>query len=184
MIENVIARRYAKALAEAAVQENKLDQVSDDLNLLADMIDPWRGDISVPELTELLSSPTVPIEEKIRSTDKICEKLQMEPLVSNFLNVLIVHDRIQLTGKIAREFGRVTERLEAVSTAEVMSAQPLTDAQRGELQNILTKIEGRPVRLVLTCSNKLIAGLRVKIGDIMYEGSMHGRLERLGAALR
>lgn len=184
MIENVIARRYAKALAEAAVRNNELDKVSDDLNLLADMIDPWRGDISVPELTELLGSPTVHVNEKIRITDVICEKLKFGKLVSDFLNVLILHDRVGLTGRIAREFGRVTERLEEVSTAEVETAEPLGEAQRKHLQEALSKVQGRSVRLVVTTNAKLLAGLRVKIGDILYEGSLRGRLERISSALR
>lgn len=184
MIENVIARRYAKALAQAAVEKNELDRTSAELNLLADMVDPWRGDISVPELTELLGSPTVPVEEKIRITDVICTRMKMGQLISDFLNVLILHGRVGLTGRIAREFGRVTERLESIATAEVETAAALSDSERAMLQGALTKQAGKPVRLVVSTNSKLLAGLRVKIGDILYEGSLRGRLERMSRKLR
>lgn len=183
MIENVIARRYARALAEAAAEKNELERTNADINRVADILDPERGDISVPELLEVLGSPTVATEEKIRVTDTICQKLQISQLVSDFLNVLIRRGRVTLAGRIAREYVRIATEIERISTAEVETALPLSGSEEERLRQSLEKATGKKVRVQSRVNRKLLAGVRVKMGDLMFEGSLKGRFERLSREL-
>ena len=74
MIENVIARRYARALAEVAVEKNEIEKTDSDVLTLADILDPEGGDISVPELIDCLGSPVIALEQKIKMTDVSLQK--------------------------------------------------------------------------------------------------------------
>lgn len=179
MIEIVIARRYARALVELAAKEDIVTQVNSELNWLADILDPSSGDISVPELAEALFSPTVEQEKKIKVTDVICERMQMSKIVSDFLNVLIINGRVALAGKIAREYGRMATKVDQIQLAEVETARALSPADEQKLTAALEKTVKGKVRLHVRQNPKLLAGLRVKVGDEMLEGSALGRFTRL-----
>jgi len=66
-----------------------------------------------------------------------------------------------------------------VATADVDTARPLSDIECEKLRQLLSGAMGKPVRLVVRANAKLLAGVRVKIGDLMFEGSLRGRLERM-----
>lgn len=183
MIEEVIARRYAKALAMAAIEKNELNQTREDVERLADLLDPDMGDISVPELADFLQTPTVTVTDKIKMTDVLCTKLQIGKLVSDFLNVLINHRRTQLASRILRHYILMVAELENIDEAIVHSAKPLSDQERELLAKALEKKVGRKVRILVAINKNLLAGLQVKIGDLLFEGSLKGRLKRLEKAL-
>ena len=61
-------------------------------------------------------------------------------------------------------------------TALVTTATPLTEAQLDRLAAILSRGYGRPVRLNVELDPELIAGLKVKIGDEIIDGSVQSRL--------
>lgn len=100
--EDVIARRYAKGLAEHAAEENKVDEVRRDLGQLADLVDPYSGDYSIPELLDFLNTPVAHTTAKLEATDVIMEKIGVGKIVSDFLNALILHSRIGLLPRINR----------------------------------------------------------------------------------
>lgn len=183
MIQEVIARRYAKALATAALEKNELAQTRIDVERLIDILDPGVGEISVPEFADFLLTPTVKISDKLLMTDKLCEKLQIGKLVSDFLNVLIKHRRTQLASRILKHYVLIASGLEKIDEAFVESAAALSAAQQQTLTAALEKKLNNKVRLFCTVNPSLVAGLRIKIGDLLLENSVRGRLERLERAL-
>ena len=183
MIENVIARRYAKALAEVASEKNEIEKTTADVLTLADILDAEGGEVSVPELQDYLGSPVIALEQKIKTTDVLCKKLQVGELVSEFLNVLIRKGRVPLMTRIAREYIRIASKIEDIITAEVESALPLSKEQEDRIACALEKKVGRKVRLQVKMNEKLLSGIRAKIGDVLYDGSIRGRMDRIEAEL-
>ncbi|MBP5234109.1 MAG: ATP synthase F1 subunit delta [Planctomycetes bacterium] len=183
MIEEVIARRYAKALATAAFEKNALDDVSKDVRLLADIFIPGIGDVYVPEFADFLQTPTVLLRDKLKMTDELCAKIGIGELVSNFLNVLIRRNRTRLIARVVRHYLTLAAKLKNVQEAFVYSAAPLSDAQRERLEAALTKKLGKPTKTVCKVVPGLLAGQRIRIGDVLLENSVQGRLSRLERAL-
>ncbi len=183
MIENVIACRYARALAEVAVDKKEIEKTDEDIIVLADILDSEGGDISVPELVDFLGSPVVPLDQKIKLTDVLCEKLNIGELVSDFLNVLIRKARVPLMSRIAREYIRISSKIEEIVTAEVESAYPLGDEDKEKIVAALKKREGKNVRLHTKVNEDLLSGIKVKIGDTLFDGSIKGRMDRIEAKL-
>lgn len=183
MIENVIARRYAVALAEVAAEQNELERVNEEVKRLADILNPEGGEVNVPELLDFLGSPIVPLDEKIQMTDVLCEKLQIGKLVSEFLNVLIKRGRVPLASKIADEYIHIAARIENIYAADVESAEPLSEVDEKRLRESLEKATGERIRLSIKQNKKLLGGVRVKVGDQLFDGSILGRLDRLEAEL-
>jgi len=179
MNETLIAARYARGLAEHAHEQGELKPVRQDLHRLADLLDPNRGEISAPELVDFLRSPTVPQNEKIQVTDVVCEKLAIGKTVSDFLNVLIRRNRIALIEAITQQYDRFAGAFEATRNAEVETARPLGEAQRQALEQALAQAAGAPVRMTVKVNPRLIAGLSVRMGDTLLDGSLRSRLRRL-----
>ena len=63
------------------------------------------------------------------------------------------------------------------------SRLPLDDALRGEIQSQLRKVLGTEPVLDVKVDPALIAGMVVRIGDRVYDGSVHTQLERARAAM-
>jgi F-type H+-transporting ATPase subunit delta len=184
VIQDVIAIRYAKGLVAAATEKKELERTHVDMLRLADILDPDAGDISVPELLDFLETPTVSLKDKIEMTDVLCEKLQIGKIVSEFLNVLLRHRRVGLISAIMRNYAEISMEFENIYEAQVQSAKRLDDADREQLIKSLEKKLGKKVRLMVGVNRGLIAGVRVKIGDMMLDETVKGRLARLRETLR
>ena len=67
----------------------------------------------------------------------------------------------------------------ALQTAVVATPSDLSAAALKEIETNFTKIYGRPIKAVTTRDDSLIAGVRVRVGDDVYDASVAGRLQRL-----
>jgi len=65
----------------------------------------------------------------------------------------------------------------------VISASPLSGDQTKSLQGALERRLGRAVRLHPQVDKSLVGGAIVRYGDFVVDGSLRGRIERLGAAM-
>lgn len=67
--------------------------------------------------------------------------------------------------------------------ALVTTARSLSPEQQGQLARTLTALADRHVNLRIEQDPKLVAGLRVRMGDLVIDNSIHGELERLREAV-
>jgi F-type H+-transporting ATPase subunit delta len=101
----------------------------------------------------------------------------------NFLQLLADNRRLKLLPKIAAQFEVLRSEAERVADVEVISAQALSGEQTKKLQAVLERRLGRTVRLHAQVDQSLIGGAIVRYGDFVVDGSLRGRIERLGAAM-
>lgn len=177
--EDIIAKRYAKGLAEHALEMGKMEEVARDLAQLADLMDPHSGDFSVPEFLDFLNTPVVTPQAKLDATDAILEKLGIGKIVSDFLNVLINHNRIGLIPQISRQFSFIAADLTREHAAVVFTARPLTQDQTDRLARALEKALDSKVRMVVRVEPGLLAGIRVEVDGHVLDGTVVGRLESM-----
>jgi ATP synthase, F1 delta subunit len=177
--EDVIARRYAKGLAEHAAEENKVDEVRRDLGRLADLLDPYSGDYSIPELLDFLNTPVAHTTAKLEATDVIMEKIGIGKIVSDFFNVLILHSRIGLLPRINRQYNLIVADLTNEHAATVFTALPLAADQSARLAAALEKALDAKVRLVQQVEPGLVAGARIEVDGHLLDGTVVGKLDSL-----
>lgn len=177
--EEVIAGRYARALAELARDVNRIDEVRSDLRALDEILDPGVGDGHVPELLDFLNSPVVTPADKGDAARRIMGKLGIGETVTNFLGVLIERNRVDLLPRIARVFAGLAGELTGECTAVVHTARALTEEQREKLAAALATAFGGPVRIHQRVEPGLLAGARVTVGDRIFDGTVLGRLDSL-----
>lgn len=177
--EDIIARRYAKGLAEYAAGAGEMDEVRRDLGLMADILDPRGGDVRSPELQEFLFSPVPAQEEKIAMAGSIMDKAGIGRGCADFVAVLIRKNRVALLPRIARAFADIAGDLTGEYTAIVHTARQLSPEQARRLTEVLASVFGGVVRLHQRVEPGLLAGARVTVGDKTFDGTVLGRLERL-----
>lgn len=102
----------------------------------------------------------------------------------NFLKALAENRRLALLPHIAAQFELLRAEVENVVDVEVIAAQQIASPQEKKLAAALKKRLGREVRLHTRIDESLLGGAIVRAGDLVIDGSLKGRLERLGSALQ
>jgi F-type H+-transporting ATPase subunit delta len=171
----VFAARYARALADV-VLDAKLNtaEVEQQLN---DFAATFAGS---KDLREILLNPSIPTRQRVAVLDKINGRVGCGPQVRNFLAVLIRHERLGALAEILEEYRLEMNRRLSISDAEVVTARPLEDQERAELEGRVSVLAGNNrVNATFREDKSLIGGAIVRIGSTIYDGSIRGRLERL-----
>lgn len=101
----------------------------------------------------------------------------------NFLRLLTENRRLGALPEIAAQFEALRADVENTIDVTVTSALPLTAEQSAKLSAALAKRLQRTVRLHAEIDPSLIGGAVVRAGDFVVDGSLRGRVERLGTAM-
>jgi F-type H+-transporting ATPase subunit delta len=168
----MVARRYAEALYQEAEDGGKVDRVDADMTVVRDTLSSSR------ELRIMFASPIVSQEKK----QSVAAKLfggRVDPLVARLVSVMISKGRETLLEETARSYGELRDQHSGVVEAHVRTALPLEQAEVGKLQTALEQVTGRSVRLRIDVEPDLLAGLVVRIGDTVYDGTARHQLKTL-----
>ena len=168
---SVSDRVYASALFDAALEENKLEPVREQLRQVVE------AEGEVPELRELLRNPQ--LDQRARAAALEDVLTGSEELLRNFLLVLVDKGRTGQLEEIAREFERLVAEHEGIVHAELTTAVELSDE---EARDLLARIEdstGRKVEATRSVDPDLIGGIVLQIGSHRLDASVRGRLDRL-----
>jgi F-type H+-transporting ATPase subunit delta len=169
--EEQVARVYAKAFLEVAAKSNNTAELIDEVvSLVRDVLD------RVPRLEEMLRSALVSQEEKEQFINRVFGK-QASVEVVNFLKVVSRHGRLELLRPIARVLKKLYAERSGVTEVEVRVATELSDAVRNEIQQRLQRALGTQPVLNVTIDPALIAGIWVRVGDRVFDGSIRTQLE-------
>jgi len=170
-----IARPYAQAVFDLARDTKQLVEWSAMLRFMADVY-------SDPQVQTALANPKFTKEDVERLMLAICGE-KLGNAARNLLIVLVRNDRLAALPEIVASYERIKERFENVLEATIESAYPLEDSQLGTLVTKLEKRTGRKIQPSVTLVPALIGGVKVQIGDDVWDGSVRGELERMASAL-
>jgi F-type H+-transporting ATPase subunit delta len=174
----LLAERYAVALFEIADERRSLDAVADDLRQLRAMLR------ESPELTRLVRSPVLARGVQGRAIAALAEAAGMSRLVHDFLAVVARNRRLfAVPAMIEAYLARLAARRGEI-TAEVTTAQPLSEAQLAALGEQLRRSAGQRVAVDVRVDAGLISGMIVKLGSRLVDASLRSRLQRLQVALK
>ncbi len=173
MSVETIARRYATALADVAVEKNETDVVKSELKAWEDLI---RSNI---ELNRAFGNPSITHAKKEGVLEALLKKTAPTKTTANFLRVLLRNSRITDLSDINERFVSVLEERSGLVNGSVTSAHELTDTQKGELKRNLEKVTVKTVNLTYAIDPELIGGVVTRIGSTVYDGSVRTQLEHL-----
>lgn len=173
-----IAGRYAQALFDLVRDSGGIDALSDQVDGLAQAFD------SSDDLRDLTVSPLYDRKGQEAAIGAIAAKMGLSPELANTLRLLARNRRLftlpqfiaRLRGLIADERGEVT--------ADIVSAQELSDEQKSRLADTLAKKSGKKVKLNARVDESLIGGMIVKLGSQMIDSSIKSKLASLQNAMK
>lgn len=170
-----IARPYAKAAFEHARDANAFARWSQGLVLAARIV----ADPRVASLTKSPEWSAADLAGLI--TDVAGPALDAD--LRNFVHVLAENHRLSLLPEIAAHYEVMRAAAENTIDVQVASAVPLDAAQAGKLEQALSTRLKRKVRMQTSVDPTLLGGAVVRAGDLVIDGSLKGRLERLATEL-
>jgi F-type H+-transporting ATPase subunit delta len=165
------ARRYAQAIFDLAVQAGKVDE--------------WRRQVgraceiaSDERLARAIDNPAVPFQYR---RDAVVELLGdgVAPQVRNLALLLAQRGRFSMMAQVSDEYDDLVRRLRGIVGVTIVTPTPLDRAELAELQRRIEQRAGARVEVNTTIDPSLVGGLRVRIGDLEIDDSVHGRLRRL-----
>jgi F-type H+-transporting ATPase subunit delta len=172
MSNSAVAKRYALALFQLAKEKNLLDQIEKELRVVKDVV------INTPELTALLKSPKLTKEKKKEILTEAFSSAN--PFVINTLKIMIDRGRSEHIGALADEFFALANEERGVAEAEVYSIRPLTEDETNALSSVFASKVGKKSLVIKNIvDSNLLGGVKLRIGNRIFDGSLRGKLERL-----
>ena len=166
-----IATVYARALFEAAQEQGRLDVVREQLGEVADALDANR------DLQVFFFSPYFSTKEK---QDGLAATLtDADPLLTNFLELLIEKHRMPVIFRMRRRLDSLWEQENRLLPVHVTSAIALEDAAVAQIGERIGAQTGRRVELTATVDEDILGGIVLRVGNAILDASIRNRLEQL-----
>jgi F-type H+-transporting ATPase subunit delta len=172
---STLARPYAKAAFEYAREAQQLPQWAQQLAVAAAVA----TDNSVKAV---LNDPALTAEQQARTLCDVCGDA-LGAQVHNFIGVLAANKRLGLLPEIYSLFAQYKANQEKTVDVEVVSAFDLADEARDKLSAVLGKKLERDVKVRTSTDSNLLGGVLIRAGDLVIDGSIRGRLDKLAAAM-
>lgn len=170
-----VARPYAQAVLQTAREQDALQGWSDMLGLL-DAI------VRDESMRTVLGSPRVTTDRKVELIIAICGD-RIDDGGRNLVRMLCANGRLGLLPEITAQYRQAHADLEGTVEATLITAQPIEDEAREQIAAALGSRLSRRITLAAEVDETLIGGAIVRAGDLVIDGSVKGRLERLSGAL-
>ena len=136
----------------------------------------------MPELDEILRNPQLDKRAKTAAVEAVAG--EADPLVLNFLRLLVEKGRAGNVAEIAEEFERMAAAEEGELSVELTTAFELSEEEARAIVSQIEQRSGRKVEATRTVDPDLIGGLVLQVGSRRVDASIRGRIEQLGRDLR
>jgi F-type H+-transporting ATPase subunit delta len=168
-------RRYAKALMDVAGQENCVEAVHAELK----EVRRWLED--APAFHVFAACGHLGgREERLRAVLELARAAGLSRLTAEFLARIEAGQDLEHLGGILDEFERLRRDRAGIVRGEIVSARPLTGAQKGELARCFGGKPGAgPLEILYKEDPGILGGFIARIGEEIHDYSVSGRLARL-----
>ena len=170
-----VARPYAKAAFDFAVEHQNVDRWQDMLAFAAEVT-------KNEQMAELLSGALAP-ETLAESFIAVCGE-QLDENGQNLIRVMAENGRLNALPDVLEQFIHLRAVSEATAEVDVISAAALSEQQLAKISAAMEKRLSRKVKLNCKIDKSVMAGVIIRSGDMVIDGSVRGRLERLADVLQ
>ncbi len=167
-----VEKVYADALLEIAAEDGSMKELYDELEALREIFS------ANPELSEILSAPTVTDSEKLELIRTVFEG-RISAVALNFLCVITEKGRCRYLSAIADNFKAGYFEAAGIAEVTVTTAAALKGDARTKLMAKLAKMYGKEIILREKVDPAILGGMIVSCGDSMLDGSVKTRLDNM-----
>ncbi|TDQ57709.1 F-type H+-transporting ATPase subunit delta [Mesocricetibacter intestinalis] len=170
-----IARPYAKAAFDFALENAAVEKWTEMLNFAAVVVDNEKirsfltGSFSAQKIADSFIS--------------VCGE-QLDQYGQNFIRLMAENKRLTVLPAVFQQFCAYVEEHNAVTEVQVISAHPLNAVQEQKIAVAMEKRLARKIKLNCSTDSSLIAGVIIRTDDFVIDGSSRGQLTRLASELQ
>lgn len=172
---STLARPYAKAAFQAAVDAGELQAWSD-------MLVSTSNVVQEEKMGKVLSHPSLTGEQQAQTLIDVCGD-KMHKAGQNLVSVLAENKRISLIPQILEQFEHLKAELEKAVDVEIISAFDVSDESKQKLTDALKAKLAKDVRVTTTVDSTLVGGAIIRAGDLVIDGTVRGKLTKLAEAM-
>jgi F-type H+-transporting ATPase subunit delta len=178
MSQEMVARRYARALFEVGAEKKQLDKVRAHMNDFAGAYE------ASAEFRAVAVLPTLSDEQRDAVVREIGKRIGALDVVTSTVSLLARRQRLFVLPEVARLIDTMADDHLGVVRAQVTSAGKLSASYLSRLEKKIADATGKKVVIDFHEDPELIAGVVTRIGDRVIDGSVRGKLDELAESLR
>ena len=181
-----VSGRYANALFELVQADKSRKNLVNQVQTLRAALKPDMAS----ELVQFLQNPGLEKARKQAVLVAVAEELKLGKLLTNFLRLVTEKGRAPVLPQILADFQRLQDAADGVVKVHVQSATKLNKTQEKEIEKFVKENAAlgcgavKKVDMNVTLDKSLVAGVRIRAGDTVFDNSVHGRMEALKTSLR
>ena len=168
----IVARRYARALNEDAAQKNAVKNVDDDIAMIQESL------AGSPELRRFFSDPMINSDKKESVISALFEK-KVHKITYAFLQLLAKKRREDILPDILQAYTDLRNEQSGIIEALVRVAYPLNDKEESKVKDSIEALTGKQVSLKTEVDASIMGGIIIRVGDMVYDGSVKHQLNTL-----
>ncbi len=172
MISKAHYEGYSFALTEIAEQENKNQKFKEQAQLLLDVF------AQEPRYLKLLGSYDISFETKEELLTQAFKK-KIDPVIYKMMFILIKKNRILNIPNILKLFINEINKKHEIHKGIIYSSVKLTKNEISKIQEKTAKQLKKKITLTNIIDNKIIAGFKIIIDDVIIDATILNQLEEL-----
>lgn len=172
MRDTVVANKYALALFQLAEENNLVDQIEEQLKVVKEVFNQEK------DFESFLTSPKIGKDTKRELIKDAFGELN--PFILNTLLLLLDRQRVSYIMAVIDEFINISYESKGIAKAHVESVRPLKEEEKDALVSVLAKkFNKNTLEIENTVNEDLLGGIKIQIGNRIYDGSLRGKLDGL-----
>jgi F-type H+-transporting ATPase subunit delta len=171
-----VSERYAGALFALALEQKQVDEYQKEAR------EVYRSLHENGDMIHLLSSAFMTQEDKDKAVDEVYASIKMKDL-KTFIKVVVSNHRVYQLERSLRKFIGLCDENLGIAEGTVYSTYELSAKEIKEIEEALSKQTGMKTMLANEIDASLIGGIKVVLGEKVYDGSLSNSLANLKASL-
>lgn len=172
MSEAVVAKRYADALFQLGNEKQTQDKLVEEFLVVKEVFQENQ------KLIAFLKHPRVQNVEKKQFLEEVFHGFSID--VINTLKLLIDRHRVEIIPSIVEHLNHLANDAKGIAEATAYSVRALSDAELEELaQTFAKRLNKKAIKLENKVDPSLIGGVKIRMGNTIYDGSLSAKLKRI-----
>ena len=169
---NNTGNEYAQALFLLACEIKNEDEILNALELLKDVLN------ENTEYIDFLSTPSIPLGERLDAISEAFEKTMPEYVVS-FIKLLCEKGHVDSIFECIGEYKALYDNARKVMIAKVTSAAELTEEEKKALYEKLKKMSQKEIVIDYHLDKDILGGMIIEMDGKVIDASVKSRLKEV-----
>lgn len=173
MSVGAVAERYAQALFELGDETGVLSDLAEKLRDFAHAYESSR------ELRGALTNPVLSLEERKALVSAMAQRIGVPEIGVRGLQFMAQRGRLPALSATAQRLTELADEKNGILRASVTTAAAMPDSYYQTLTSQLSLATKKRIVLERSVDEDLVGGAIARVGDMLIDGSVRGKLQKL-----